>query len=91
MHRSSYDINFKVIRCSKLTPIDKLRWDDWVAFNGWKVGKTDNEQLGLASSLKRPRELSSKRLIHCSVDATFVFGSRGSYEVMAVDVILGKD
>jgi len=69
--------------------VDRLWWDDWVAFTGFKLGEDSDD--GIPSSLRRPRELSTERLIDRSADATYVSGSRGSYEVMKDDVEFGKD
>jgi len=72
--------------------IDKMWWDDWVAFTGWKICKTDEEHLPcVPSSLKRPNEMSTERLINRSADLAIVSGSRGSYEVMEEGLVIGKD
>ncbi|KAL7541199.1 hypothetical protein ACHAXR_010719 [Thalassiosira sp. AJA248-18] len=69
--------------------IDKQWWDKWVAFTGWTLGKSG--QFSSPSSLKRPRELSTERLIDRSTDTIFVSGSRGSYEIMKQNAVLGTN
>jgi len=64
--------------------IGKQWWDDWVAFTGWNLGKS-NQRIS-PSSIKRPRELSTEQLIDRSVS-----GSRGSYEIMKQNLVYGKD
>jgi len=70
--------------------IDKQWWDDWVAFTGWELGESERASCS-PSSLKRPRELSTERLIDRSLDSVFVSGTRGSYEIMSDNMVRGKD
>ncbi|KAL9185341.1 hypothetical protein ACHAXT_003118 [Thalassiosira profunda] len=69
--------------------IDKRWWDEWAAFTGWKIG--ESHRPSRRSSLKRPRELSSERLMDRSADAAYVSGTRGSYELMRRSLVLGED
>ena len=67
--------------------IEKSWWDDWVAYTGWKA--TERNVFN-PTSLKRPRELSTERLIDRSVEAISMSGTRGSYELMKRKLSLGK-
>ena len=63
-----------------------------MAFAGWKLGKgSDHGSVIGRSTLKRPRELSTERLIDHSPDSPYESGSRGSYEIMKEDVKCGVD
>eukprot|EP00984_Skeletonema_dohrnii_P012920 scaffold5284_cov73-Skeletonema_dohrnii-CCMP3373.AAC.1 len=67
--------------------IEKSWWDDWVAYTGWKAAEGN---VFNPTSLKRPRELSTERLIDRSVEAISMSGTRGSYELMKRKLSLGK-
>ncbi len=67
--------------------IDKSWWDDWVAYTGWKAAESN---VFNPISLKRPRELSTERLIDRSIEAISMSGTRGSYELMKQKLSLGK-
>jgi len=69
--------------------IDKLWWDDWVAYTGWQFGRSDEDCT--PTTLKRPRELSTERLLDRSPEAAFVSGTKGSYELMKSGIQLGID
>ncbi|KAL7457400.1 hypothetical protein ACHAWC_008949 [Mediolabrus comicus] len=67
--------------------IEKSWWDDWVAYTGWKA---DEGNVYNPTSLKRPRDLSTERLIDRSMEAISMSGTGGSYEVMKRKLLLGK-
>lgn len=64
--------------------IDRQWWDEWVAYTGF--GNNSHP-----STLERPRELSTERLLDRSTDSPFVAGTRGSYELMRVDISVDDD
>lgn len=73
--------------------IDKCWWDEWAAFTGWRndvylVKSTTNNG---SIIVKRPRELTTERLIDRSPDSSFISGSQGSYEAMKSSVVNGED
>lgn len=68
--------------------IDKQWWENWVSYTGWQFGRNSVRN---PSSFKRPRELSTERLIDRSHDAIFVAGIHGSYELMSPNLSLGVD
>ncbi|KAL3811303.1 hypothetical protein ACHAXA_007165 [Cyclostephanos tholiformis] len=69
--------------------IDKRWWDEWVAFSGWR-NRPKSDLTSMPKSLKRPRELSTERLIDRS-PGSISSGSRGSYEPMKSSVVSGVD
>ena len=72
--------------------IDKIWWDEWVAYTGFNLDSSStNGRSRRKRSLKRPRELSTERLIDRSPDSPFVSGSRGSYEMMKHRLVRDKD
>ena len=74
--------------------IDKCWWDEWAAFTGWRndvTSTTNNGPIKLPEYVKRPRELTTERLIDRSPDSSFMSGSQGSYEAMKSSVVNGED
>jgi len=73
--------------------IDKNWWDEWVAYTGYNLDNSSSSSNGRSRkrSPKRPRELSTERLIDRSPDSPFVSGSRGSYEMMKHRLVRDKD
>jgi ubiquitin C-terminal hydrolase len=67
--------------------IEKSWWDDWVAYTGWKAAEGN---VFNPTSLRRPRELSTERLIDRSIEAISMSGTRGSYELMKQKLSPGK-
>mmetsp|Transcript_4534 Transcript_4534/g.8730 ORF Transcript_4534/g.8730 Transcript_4534/m.8730 type:complete len:1257 (+) Transcript_4534:163-3933(+) len=59
--------------------IDKNWWLNWMAYTGWRWN--DGSRDFKKRSRKRPRELSTEKLLNQSSDS-FIRGTMGSYELM---------
>ena len=77
--------------------IDKVWWDRWKSYVGWEFDATNashdvlDGNASSARSAKRPRELSTERLLDRSPQAKFVPGSRGSVEIMKENLVREVD
>lgn len=77
--------------------IDKVWWDGWKSYVGWEFNAVDashdvlDGNASLSRSPKRPRELSTERLLDRSPQAKFVPGSFGSVEIMKENLVREVD
>ena len=75
--------------------IDKFWWDGWKSYVGWEFNSAHASRDVLDSnaslSTKRPREISTERLVDRSPQAKFVPGSCGSVEIMKENLVREVD